>query len=136
MKLLFDENFGLPLVKALRGLIAFSRELTEAQHIIELQHSGAKDAEWIPKIAAGGWIVLTADRGRSAGAKLPQLCRAAGITHVLVSGSLHNRPQFEKARAVLVVWPQLAAMAAEPPGGSFSLRYSHALHPVLLLRPR
>jgi hypothetical protein len=136
MKLLFDENFGLPLVQALKGLLAFSRELTEAQHIIEMHRSGAKDSEWVPQVATGGWIVLTADRGRSSGAKLPQLCRAAGITHVLISGKLHNSPQFEKARAVLVVWPQLVTIASEPPGGSFSLRYSHEFHPVLVARTR
>ena len=132
MKLLFDENFGLPLVKALKQVIAFAREAVEVRHIRELRHGGKADADWVPEVRLGGWLVMSSDRGRSAGPKLPQLCRTYGITHVLVSGSLHNSPQFEKARAVLVVWPALLNAAAGNTGSRFSLRYSHSLHPVLV----
>jgi PIN like domain len=103
MKLLFDENFGRPLVSALKGLLAFSRDCPEVRHILELQTAGKKDPDWVPQLASNGWVILTCDRGKSAGPKLPQLCRAYRITHVLISGGLHNSPQFEKARAVLVV---------------------------------
>lgn len=132
MKLLFDENFGRPLVEALGRLIKFSREEVEVRHIIELRHGGRKDDEWVPEVAGGDWLVLTCDRGKSAGPKLPQLCREAGLSHVLVSGGLHNSPQFEKARAVLAVWPALVEACAEAAGTRFSLRYSHSRHPVLV----
>ncbi len=135
MKLLFDENFGRPLVDALKGLVAFARFRPEIQHILELQRAGAKDSEWIPKLAADGWIVLTGDRGKSAGPKLPQLCRAYGITHVLLSGSLQNSPQFDKARAVLGVWPELIDLGEAPAGTRYSLRYSHARVPTLVVKP-
>ena len=132
MKLLFDENFGRPLVEALKQVIAFSRDAAEVRHIVDLRHGGRRDDEWVPEVAGGEWLVLTCDRGKSAGPKLPQLCREAGLTHVLVSGSLHNSPQFEKARAVMVVWPALVAACAEAAGARFSLRYSHSRHPVLM----
>jgi hypothetical protein len=132
MKLLFDENFGRPLVEALKQVITFSRDATEVRHIVDLRHGGRRDDEWVPEVAGGDWLVLTCDRGKSAGPKLPQLCREAGLTHVLVSGALHNSPQFEKARAVMVVWPALLAAAEEAAGTRFSLRYSHSRHPVLV----
>lgn len=133
MKMLFDENFGLPLVKAMKGVIAFSRDPVEVRHISELRHSGRRDEEWVPEVAANGWLVLSADRGRrSAGPKLPSLCRAHAITHALVSGGLHAAPQFEKARAVLAVWPGLLAAFTAPAGTRFSLRYSHERTPVLV----
>jgi hypothetical protein len=135
MKLLFDENFGRPLLEALKTLVAFSRERPEVRHILELQRAGAKDSEWVPLLATDGWIVLTCDRGKSAGPKLPQLCRVYGITHVLISGALHNSPQFEKARAVLAVWPELLALADEPKGERYSLRYTHARRATLVPRP-
>lgn len=134
MKLLFDENFGLPLVNALKQIIDFSREATEVRHIRELRYGGRKDDEWVPLIATGDWLVLTCDRGKSAGPKLPQLCREAGLTHVLVSGTLHNSPQFEKARAVLAVWPGLVAAAAGPRGTRYSLQFSHERRLVLVAR--
>ena len=90
MKLLFDENFGLPLVEALKQVVAFSREAVEVRHIRELRHGGKADAEWVPKVKQGGWLVISSDRGRRSGPKLPQLCRAYGITHVLVSGSFRS----------------------------------------------
>ena len=132
MKLLFDENFGRPLVEALKQLLSFTREAVEVRHIIELRHGGRADNEWVPEVAGEDWLVLTCDRGKRAGPKLPQLCRDARVTHVLISGSLHNSPQFEKARAVLVVWPALVAAAAATAGTRFSLRYSHSRHPALV----
>ncbi len=45
MKILFDENFGMPLVEAMGKVIAFSRELVELRHIRELRHDGKKDDE-------------------------------------------------------------------------------------------
>ena len=132
MKLLFDENFGKPLVEALKQLLSFTREAVEVQHIIELRHGGVPDTDWVPTVAGSDWLVLTCDRGKSAGPKLPQLCRDARVTHVLISGSLHNSPQFEKARAVLVVWPALVAAASAEAGTRFALRYSHSRQPTLV----
>jgi hypothetical protein len=132
MKLLFDENFGRPMVEALKQVVAFSRDPVEVRHIIELRHGGRGDNEWVPEVAGNDWLVLTCDRGKRAGPKLPQLCREAGLTHVLISGSLHNSPQFEKARAVLVVWPALVEAASATAGTRFSLRYSHSRHPSLV----
>lgn len=135
MKLLFDENFGRPLVDALKGLMSFAREKPEISHILALQQPGVKDSEWIPRLADDKWIVLTGDRGKSAGPKLPQLCRAYGITHVLLSGSLQSSPQFEKARAVIGVWPALLALPDAPAGTRFALRYSHHRQAMLILKP-
>ena len=132
MKLLFDENFGKPLVEALKKVATFSRDIADVRHIIDLRHGGRRDDEWVPEVAGGDWLVITCDRGKSAGPKLPQLCREAKLTHVLMSGSLHNSPQFEKARAVLVVWPALVAASAEIAGARYSLQYSHSKHPTLI----
>ncbi len=82
-------------------------------------------------MSSGGWLVITCDRGKTSGPKLPQLCRAAGLTHILVSGTLHGKPQFEKARAVLVVWHDLVTADAESKGARFSLRYNNFGRPAL-----
>ncbi|MBS0657720.1 MAG: hypothetical protein JSR82_05660 [Verrucomicrobia bacterium] len=132
MKLLFDENFGRPLVGALAEVVKFSREPHELRHIGELRTLGGPDDEWIPQIAGGDWLVVSGDRGKQGGPKLPRLCLEAGVTHVLVSGRMHNSPQFEKARAVLSVWPELMKAAEGPRGERYSLRYQLDLRPILV----
>lgn len=132
LKLLFDENFGQPLVHALANLLAFYESPLQVEHLIHyVGRHGERDDVWIPLLAKEGWIVITADLGRCGGLKLPRICAAEKVTHVLLSGSLHQRKQFEKARAILVVWPELIDAATEPKGTRFKLQLGPT-HPVLV----
>ena len=131
LKLLFDENFGRPTVEKLRQFLAGTEPAPELANVVDYL-GGGKDEVWIPRLRAEGWIVITADRGRrSGGVKLPGLCVAHGVTHVLLSKSVHHSSQFEKARAVLAVWPELGAAALAPAGTRFVLRFNSAGNPVL-----
>ena len=131
LRLVFDENIGRPLVMALAGLLRFAADPPEIKHLLEITEMyGAKDNEWIPKLASGGWIVVSADHGRKGGAKLPLLCRQHRITHVLLSPALCNEKQLVKALALLSVWPRLLELPAKPAGSRFVLvKGSH--HAVL-----
>mgnify|MGYP001272872431 CR=1 FL=1 len=122
---MFDENLGRPIVGALAGLLGFDKPRPQVAHLIEyLESTGEKDEVWIPRLAAEGWTVVTADKGsRGGGSKLPRICREHRITHVLLVGRLVHSPQFEKARSVLVIWPELLKEAGYRPRGScFKIR--------------
>jgi len=149
LNLLFDENFGPPMVRALGTLICKYREKAPkvgggpepevesdgptVQSLVELYGSGVLDEEWVPRFASGRWSVISTDRAkRCGGQKLPALLALHGVTHALVSGKLHDAGQFEKARAIFVVWEQLLELRDAPSGSRFSLRYNQDRRPTLV----
>lgn len=122
LKFVFDECLGRPIVEAIARLVEFHPAKPVVKHLLELFPVTQPDAEWIPKLANDGYIVISTDRGKSNfGAKLPHVCRESGAIHVLISAALHKRKQFEKARAVLAVWTDLMALDLAEPGSRFVL---------------
>ena len=128
MRLLVDENISKPATCALRNLIEKTRENAEIQHLLETSPVGILDSEWLPKFQSQSepWLVLTADMGkRSGGKRLPDICRELGIRHVLISGKLHQKRQFDKMRAILTVWPDLRTAFDSKPGSCFKLQQTN-----------
>lgn len=131
IKLLFDENIGKPLVDAMLPLLSKYRDPPVVEHLLDLLgRHGEKDKVWIPKLAEESWLVISADRGKKGGSKLPLLCAHHKVSHVLIKGKLHNVRQFEKARAIIVVWPSLVDACTKPKGTRFLLTWG-AKYPVL-----
>jgi hypothetical protein len=132
-KLLFDENFGKPLISALKQLVSVCREQVEIAHILDFYSQGQVDDDvWVRNLA-NDWIVISADRARRRGGpKLPKICAEVGITHALLSSSLHQMKQFEKIRAVLSLWPELLNLTAAAPGSRYSIRKGSSGRPILV----
>ena len=121
-RFLFDECVGKPHMEALRRDLQTECEFV---HITDYFAEGAKDREWIPRLAAeSGWIVMTADRGTHsrAGEKLPEICRVNQLTHVVLSKTIHAFKSFEKIRAIRHVWSDILQLHTYPPGSRFLLR--------------
>ncbi len=129
IRLLFDENFGKPLVGEIERLLSFAEpeEQAEVKHVLDfqsqigLESQGIWDDVWIPQIVKEGWIVIAADRGKKGlkkGQKLPRLCVQYGVTHFLIGPAVHRRKRFCKLLTVLSVWHELLALARESPRGS------------------
>ncbi len=133
MKLLFDENIGWPIVRALAGLLAYFDPRPEVKHLLEFtQRQGIPDSQWISQLEGEHWMVITGDRGsRGSGTPLPRICRDAGITHVIIRGRLNNLRQWERARALIVLWPDLVRAYEGPEGREFRLKKGPGKHPVL-----
>lgn len=135
IKFLFDENFGEPLVSALAGFLTWYKEHpVEIRHLFRFAKSGEKDEVWVPRIASGGWVVVSTDKGRRCGGKkLAEVCRAYKVTHVLLSTGIQKSKHFEKVRAVLAVWPRMILAAQHEKGTTFSLRYEGVEKRVVLV---
>ena len=119
--------------KPLKSLVGFQRDGPKICRIREFVGGGIDDQEWVPKLRAEGWVVISADRGKQCGgAKLPQVCAAHEVTHVLLSSALHQMQQFEKMRAILSCWPQLCQLHQEPNGTRFRLRLSQDRNKAIL----
>lgn len=123
---LFDECIGKPVMLQLRQLVSTDSQFV---HICDYYRQGIKDTDWIPRIAAEGrWVVITSDGGKGSkkGEKLPDLCRAHSLTHVVLSSSLHQKSSREKIAVIAPLWPGIEALAFEPAGGRWQLRYRAA----------
>lgn len=133
MKLMFDENFGTPLVDALGILLnVVSPFKVEVESVPRVLGQGQKDGKWIPQVKKGGWIVVTQDRSRRHGGdKMARVCRENSVTHVDLSGTLGSEKQLHKVRAILAVWEQFEAIAKSPSGTRYGLRYTPARTVVL-----
>lgn len=130
LKLLFDENWGKPIVGAIAGLLRFRPYETEVAHIIDyVGTSGMRDAEWVQRLRSdAGWIVITTDRGRRGAERLPRICAEERVTHVLVSGTIHSFKQFQKATIFFKVWDRLEEAAKAGAGRRYLIRLSGDRH--------
>ena len=125
IKILIDENIGKPITKAIASLLLYHFSKPIIKHIQDFYEEGITDDIWIPQIALEKWIIVTADRAKKyGGAKLPSICKKFNVNHILISGRLHNEKQFEKARAIITVWPQILTIPDEPAGTRFALRFT------------
>jgi hypothetical protein len=109
----------LELAKIVPGTIEFA-------HLTDRFERGELDSVWVPLIAQQGrWIVITADNAKknNKGGKLPRLCSEFKVTHVLLSGALHQKTTAEKRDAILLMWGRIAKLDGETPGTRFKLKY-------------
>ena len=139
LKLIFDENFGVPLVEAFGQLLKVVSEFSiEIESLPRMLKTGLKDADWVPRIKQddSAWIVITQDRRRRQGGdKLASVCREHGVTHIALSGRLGQEKQLNKVRAILAVWEEFGDVGSSPPGTMFCLRYTPSRSVVLERRP-
>lgn len=123
-RLLFDECIGKPHVECLANLVAFEQDEDRPliKHLLDFQGQGVRDEEWIPRMAAEQWMLITADRGRKRrgkGEPLSRVCVREGVTHIILSAVVQRRRSFEKMLTVLSVWYEVLAAYEEPRGSRF-----------------
>ena len=126
IRFLFDECFigQLNVERDLAQSLALLGVDVELAHILSKFPLGTEDADWIPKIAQEGWIVVSFDRGKNSkkSEKLPLICRAFGVTHVLGSRGLQLRSAYYRIEAINSSWPLLLnEVAVAPRGTGYSL---------------
>ncbi len=128
VRILFDECVTLPILKALLVTTDLSSTSVVIEHLLDKFPVGTLDDIWIPAVAEEGPIVVTADRGSrpSKGGKLPALCEAFRMTHVVLSGALSQWPGFAKARAILDNWEDILQTVDAPPGSRYNLTVVNA----------
>ncbi len=107
-------------------LLAHVNQGVELNHIVDKFRSGDKDEIWIPRLANdGNWIVFTADAGKKSkdGFKLPDLCAENHITHVILSGKLHQLKGRDKIGWIGLGWPLVEQKVYNSaPGSRFKMR--------------
>lgn len=125
VRFLFDECISRPLVET---RLAQSLELYGAcatvAHLLGRYPQNVKDPVWITEIAReGGWVVVTMDRGMHGKRieRLPIVCHAFRVTHVMLSPGLAKRTMLFRMLAIEACWSDLIAACDYPPGTQFLL---------------
>jgi PIN domain-containing protein len=131
IKLLVDECLGRPLTQEIQRLLSWDEPAPTIHHLFDYFQSGIKDPVWIPKVKDEGWMILTSDRGKKGRHKLPHICAHYKITHILMSKSVLNLKQYQKANAIVSVWEQIKECDTAPKGSRFRLRLNHAHRPII-----
>jgi hypothetical protein len=131
VKLLLDECLGHPLVEDLAKLLSWDHPQPTIHHLSRYFSAGTVDSVWIPQISAEGWIVLTGDRGKNKGDKLPAICVQYGVTHILMGSSLLHVRQIQKVTAIVAVWEEIKKCPDAPKGSRFTLRLNEHRYPSL-----
>lgn len=123
MKLLADSCIGAPIWSSIDGLTKWHHDKPTLKHVSDFYDSDPGDDVWIKRIAEEGWLVISSDRGKKyGGPKLPRVCQEFGVTHILLGAALHRSKQFEKARAIIQVFPELIEAFNGPKGARYLLR--------------
>ena len=111
LKLFFDECVSTKFPPRLLELYSEDYPHLEATHLAEHFKKGASDAEWIPRAAKEGWIIVTRDKRGSD--KLPKLCEKYNATHMIMPGKLTT---MRHKAAFYCLWPQIVQIPLLPKG--------------------
>lgn len=123
MKVIFDATFGEPWVGVLTAFFRLHKvPRPRFQHLYDLVQRDAKDDEWVPLIVGQDCLIISADTGRGSKPRLPELCKLYQKTHIILSPTMHSKAkQFQKARAIIVLWPDIMRALKAPPGSRFQI---------------
>lgn len=122
----FDSTFGHPWVTTLNNLFLMRKESKPfLKHIFQVSEEGEDDDQWIKKLDTGDCIIITGDQGHSK-PRLPLVCKEKNITHITLSANVHHSNKFERARAIIALWPHILQTFHASPGSRFQIQQNSA----------
>jgi len=123
MQLYFDECCSRRLSREIKEFFASDYPDLETCHVLDEYGRGTKDSEWLKPLQENDkWIVITHDHGRDPKKeKLPVVCRALGVTYVLISSSIISAGYTEQKTALVSVWQELLELYRLPNGTQVKL---------------
>ena len=124
IKLFFDVCLSKKLPKVIQSVYGEDHPDLILKHLTEYFQASDDDGDWLPLLKEGGWIVITADRGReSKKTQLPLLCSHLQITHVSMTPAFHRSGYAIHRHALLSLFPQLTCLDLLPVGTRVSLGF-------------
>ena len=106
MKLYFDECCSRRLAKEIKSLHSINHPDLETCHVLDFYDRATAESTWLqPLHDDRAWIVITNDHGRNPKKeKFHAVCRALGITHVVMTPTLINAGYDEHKNALIAAW--------------------------------
>jgi hypothetical protein len=129
----FDSTFGHPWVTTLVNLFLMRKESQPfLKHIFQISQEGEEDNQWTQKLDEGDCIIITGDQGRDK-PRLPQICKDKHVTHIILTRNVHNSSKFERARAIIALWPQILQTFSSPPGSRYQIQQNSKKNDYVLV---
>ncbi|MFC1635370.1 hypothetical protein ACFL5Z_11055, partial [Planctomycetota bacterium] len=91
---------------------------------IYVHHKPTNTNSYTIKLTGGERIVISCDQGHDK-PRLPLECKKRNITHIIFSSAAHNQSKFEKARAIIMLWPEILETFNALPGSRFQIGKAH-----------
>lgn len=110
----FDENISAKLATSLSVSGAPGKIL----HCRTQKMDGMSDSEWIPIVAAKGWIAFSIDRNAKTRKLTSAELASQGATYVMLGQFFDHMGRWEKAKWMFQHWDQLFEAARVWPRGS------------------
>jgi hypothetical protein len=125
LKLFFDECCSKRLANRIRDACSTDNLSVQTKHLSEFCGLGEADEDWLPLLEKqGGWIVITADRGKDPKKqKLPRICANLGITHISLTPALIKAGYQAHEDALLSVFSEISHIHLLPKGTKVSLGF-------------
>jgi hypothetical protein len=121
MKLYFDECCSRKLAKEIKSIYPD----VETCHVLDFYNPSTAESTWLqPLHDDRSWIVISNDHGRNPKKeKFPAVCKALGITHVLLTPALIHAGYDEQKKALMAVWDEILKLHSLPPGTGVRLGF-------------
>ena len=125
LKLFLDECCSKRLARLISDTCSTDNLSVQTKHLSDFCELGKADEDWLPLLEKqGGWIVITADRGRDPKKqKLPRICACLGITHISLTPALIREGYQAHEKAILSVFSEIIHLHLLPRGTKVSLGF-------------
>jgi len=123
VKLLIDECIGKGIYASVKPSLDSAQPPITHAHILDFNKaSGVADDVWVPRVAQGGWVVVTGDTGaKKLGAPLQIIMPQYKVTGVYFSGKLQQQPGQVKISALIWMLQHRHRVESAPQGTRFKL---------------
>lgn len=92
---------------------------------------GSKDPEWIPRVAAAGWLIVTRDSAIQRHTALIGAVRSAGAAMVALSGR-EAKDNWTQLELVMTRWREIEALHGQVGPFIYTATRTGSLRPVVL----
>jgi len=120
-----DECCSKRLARRISDTCSTDNLSVQTKHLSDFCGVGKADEDWLPLLERkGGWIVITADRGKDPKKqKLRRICGSLGITHISLTPALIREGYQAHEKAMLSVFPEIIHLHLLPKGTKVSLGF-------------
>ncbi len=117
LKLYFDACCSKQLPPELLAFFGPDYPTFQAAHVLDHHGQQTDDSDWLSPLREQSWLPVTSDHGENRKKeRLPLICQAWGIRHIVMTATLIRKGPTVQKRAIVAVWDGIFQLDRYPPG--------------------